>query len=183
MNAARMVRGALLMSIGMAACTAHAQSGGEVVCSYAPSQSKAVAAISGTAGGAAATASAVGAATGLTVVAHSSGAAILTGSSGYIAGTLGGAAAAPAIVTVGLIVGGAAVSLELVCASKNHPDQVEKVRAAATEFSQRMKVAMQRSTSAAGEAAKSIKPAAGRAAVEVKRIASDVWKYAYGTAD
>ena len=71
----------------------------EVVCSYAPSQSNAVAAISGAAGGASATVGAVSAATGMTVVTHSSGALILTGSSGYIAGTIRTAAIAPAIVT------------------------------------------------------------------------------------
>lgn len=41
----------------------------EVVCSYAPSQSKAVAAMSGAAGGAAATTAGIGATLGLTVVA------------------------------------------------------------------------------------------------------------------
>jgi Na+/phosphate symporter len=156
-----------------------AQTNAEIVCSYAPSQSKAVAAISGAAGGAAATATAVAAATGLTAVAHSSGAAILTGSSGYIAGTIGGAAAAPVIVTVGLVVGGVAVSLELVCASRNHPEQVERVRAAASEFGSRFKAAMRKTTVAVAGASKTVKPAAGRAAVEVTRMASDAWQYVY----
>ena len=136
------------------------------------------------AGGASATATAVATATGLTVVAHSSGAAILTGSSGYIAGTLGGAAAAPAIVAVGLVVGGAAVTLELVCAGKNHPDQVKRVHEAASEFGARFKVAMQNTKVAMGEAAKSIQPAAGRAAVEGKRIAAEAWRrYVYRASD
>jgi hypothetical protein len=160
--------------------SAMAQTNTEVVCSYAPSQSKAVATISGAAGGSAATATAVASAAGLTVVAHSSGTAILTGSSGYIAGTLGGAAAAPVIVTVGLVVGGAAVTLELVCAGKNHPDQVKKVFDAATEFGNRFKGVMQNTTVSVGKAAKSIQPAAGRAAVEVKRVSSDAWRrYVY----
>ena len=164
--------------------SAAAKAAGEVVCSYAPSQSKAVAAVSGVAGGASATATAVAAAAGLTVVAHSSGAAILTGSSGYIAGTLGGAAAAPAIVTVGLVVGGAAVTLELVCAGKNHPDQVKMVYEAATEFGVRLKVAMKNTSVSMGEATKSIQPAAGRAALKVKRIAGDTWRrYVYRAAE
>ncbi len=155
----------------------------DVVCSYAPSQSKAVAAISGAAGGASATAGAVAAATGLTAVIHSSGALILTGSSGYIAGTLGTTAAtigaAPVVVTVGLVVGGVAASLELICASKNHPAQVARVENAATEFYRRFRGAMERTAVAAGDVKKSIAPAAGRAAVHVKRIGADVWEYAY----
>jgi hypothetical protein len=170
-----------IVMLAAIACStgAIAQTNAEVICSYAPSQSKAVASISGAAGGAAATVTAVAAATGLTAVAHSSGAAILTGSSGYIAGTIGGAAAAPAIVMVGLMVGGVAVSLELVCASKNHPEQVEKVRAAASEFDTRFRAAMRRTKLAVGEASKTVKPVAGRAAVRVKHVASDAWQYVY----
>ena len=58
----------------------------EAVCSYAPSQSKQVLAVSAAAGGAGAGAAAVAAASGLTAVAHSSGAIIFTGASGYVAG-------------------------------------------------------------------------------------------------
>lgn len=155
----------------------------EVVCSYAPSQSTAVAAISGAAGGASATAGAMAAATGLTAVAHSSGALILTGSSGYIAGTLGATAttvaAAPVVVVVGLVVGGSAVSLELVCASKNHPDQVENVHQAANEFSNRFSSAMKSIKISAADMKKSVDPVVDRAAVAVKRIGTDVWSYVY----
>lgn len=155
----------------------------EVVCTYAPSQSRAVAAVSGAAGGATATAGAMAAATGLTAVAHSSGALILTGSSGYIAGTLGATAtavaAAPVVVAVGLVVGGAAVTLELVCASKNHPEQVSKVQAAASEFSRRFDSAMQHTKIAAGDMAKSVGPAVDRSALKVRTTAQDVWQYAY----
>lgn len=45
------------------------------------------------AGGAVASAPAIAGAAGVTAVTHSSGAAILTGSSGYVAGSLGGVAA------------------------------------------------------------------------------------------
>lgn len=160
-----------------------AQAASEIVCSYAPSQSKAVAAISGAAGGAAATASAMAAATGLTAVTHSSGVLILTGSSGYIAGTLGGTAAtvaaAPVVVVVGLVVGGAVVSLELVCASKNHPDQVEKVLEAANEFSSRFSKAMESIKVASADMRKTVDPAVSRAALAVKRMGEDVWGYVY----
>ena len=159
--------------------TAQAQSKAEVVCTYAPSQSKAVAAISGAAGGAGATVSAVTAATGLTAVAHSSSAMILTGSSGYIAGTIGGAAVAPFIVGVGILVGGTAVTLELLCAPKNHPEQVKQIESAATEFSRRFADAMNKTIVATGELKRNITPVADKAAVQVKRIRDDVIKYAY----
>ena len=158
--------------------TAQAQLKAEVVCTYAPSQSKKVAAVSGAAGGASATVSAVTAATGLTAVAHSSGAMILTGSSGYIAGTIGGAAVAPFIVGVGILVGGTAVTLELLCAPKNHPEQVKKIESAATEFSRRFSDVMRKTIVATGEMKKSINPVADKAAVQVKRVKDDVMKYA-----
>ena len=151
----------------------------EVVCSYAPSQSASVAAISGAAGGAGATLGAVAAATGLTVVTHSSGAAILTGSAGYVAGTIGTVAAAPYIVGVSLLVGGSAVIVEIVCASKNHPEQVAKVKEAANEFSRRFGLAMENSKIAVAEKAKTVVPATKSAVVELKRSAGDVWRYLY----
>lgn len=163
--------------------TTLAKPAADVVCSYAPSQSSAVAAVSGAAGGASATAGAIAAATGLTAVAHSSGVLILTGTSGYIAGTLGttatAVAAVPVVVAVGLVVGGVAVSIELVCAAKNHPDQVAKVEAAASEFSRRFGDTMQKTQVAATNAAKSIEPGTGRTAVKVKQVATDVWQYVY----
>ena len=168
------------MCVATGAC---ARSNIEVICSYAPSQSSAVAALSGAAGGAGATAGAVAAATGLTAVSHSSGALILTGSLGYVAGTLGPTAsvigAAPAIVLVGVAVGGTAVTLELVCATRNHPQQVAKVNDAALEFNKRFEVAMSKTRVATGELRKSIAPMAGEAALRVKSMASDVWEYVY----
>lgn len=173
----------LLVVLMALSTSASAQPKAEVICSYAPSQSTAVAAVSGAAGGASATAGAVAAATGLTAVAHSSGALILTGSTGYIAGTIGATAAtiaaAPVVVAVGLVVGGSAVTLELVCASKNYPEQVAKINAAAAEFSNRFGQAMQKTTIAAGNLRKSIGPMAGSAAVRIKNITSDVWEYVY----
>ena len=172
-----------LILTSLAATTVAAQSKSDVICSYAPSQSTAVAAVSGAAGGASATASAVATATGLTAVAHSSGALILTGSSGYIAGTLGATAAtvavAPIVITVGLVVGGSAVTLELVCAQKNHPELVAKIDAAAVEFSKRFELTMQKTKVSVGEMKKAIAPMAGNAAVRVKTISADIWEYVY----
>jgi hypothetical protein len=178
------MRTSLLLSLALTLVPATANAGIDVICSYAPSQSNVVAAIAGAAGGAGATSGAVAAATGLTAVAHSSGALILTGSSGYIAGTLGtGAAAigaAPVVVVIGLIVGGSAVTVEVVCASTNHPDQVARVKEAAAEFSRRFDFAMQSTKVSVDGMKKTVSPMAGKAAVEVKRIATDVWLYVYG---
>lgn len=169
--------------MALIATSAHGAPTEEVVCTYAPSQSIAVAAVSGAAGGAAATAGAVAAATGLTAVAHSSGALILTGSSGYIAGTLGATAttvaAAPVVVGVGLLVGGVAVTVELVCAAKNHPDQVKKINEAAAEFSSRFAAAVEQAQTAGADLKKSVVPAAGNAVVTIRHGIADVWQYAY----
>lgn len=132
--------GAVLISTAIVAFSAEPKksaSRADVVCSYAPSQSKAVAGMSGAAGGAAATTAGIGAALGLTVVTHSSGALILSGSGGYIAGTLGSAIAAPVVITIGAFLGGAAITVELLCAPKNHPDGYKKVVDAAQEFQHR----------------------------------------------
>jgi hypothetical protein len=169
----------LLLILAIPAFPVCAQKTADVVCSYAPSQSKTVAAISGAAGGAGASIGAVAAATGLTVVTHSSGAAILTGSAGYIAGTLGAAGAAPVIVGVSLLVGGVAVTVELICASKNRPDQVAKVQEAAAEFSRRFNDAIQSTKVAAGNMKKTVVPAAEKTVYEVKRNARDAWEYGY----
>jgi hypothetical protein len=173
----------MLLLAAFLATSASAVPSAEVICTYAPSQSNKVAAMSGAAGGAAATAGAMAAATGLTAVAHSSGALILTGASGYIAGTLGTTAAtvaaAPVVVGVGLLVGGAAVTLELVCAGKNHPNQVKKVNEAAAEFSTRFAGAMSQVRIAGADINKSVAPATERAVVTVKQGTADVWQYAY----
>jgi hypothetical protein len=70
---------------------------------------------------------------------HSSGAYIFTGSAGYVAGTMGTAAALPVVVVVGVTAGGLAATVELVCASRNHPALVAKVEAAAENYWQRSK--------------------------------------------
>lgn len=112
---------------------------GDIICSYAPSQSGVVAGVSAAAGGSAVAAAGVTQAAGLTAVIHSSGAYIFTGAGGYLAGTIGTAIVAPVLVGVGVVVGGTAVTIELLCAPKNHPVFSEKVVAAAREFYERSK--------------------------------------------
>jgi len=156
----------------MAAFGAGAGQAADVVCSYAPSQSRGVAALSAAAGGSAAAASAVAAATGTAAVAHSSGALILTGSGGYIAGTLGTAVVGPTIVVVGLVVGGAAISVELLCAPKNHPGQVAKVKEAAAEFARR-------TSSIASNTRVAVPAQVVAASLSVKKLAGDAVAYAF----
>lgn len=144
----------------------------DVVCALAPSQHKAIAALSGTALGASAAVVAIAEATGLTVVAHSSTAMILTGSGGYVAGTLGGASAAPFIINVAIAVGATSIAIELVCAGKNHPEQVAKVKGAAVEFARRTAgIVIQKKDEVA--------PRVTSATVAVKRVAGNVFKYAH----
>lgn len=140
-----------------AAAQAGIEQRADVVCSYAPSQSNGIAAVSGAAGGAAAMTAGLAAALGMSAVAHSSGALILTGSGGYIAGTLGTAVVAPTIVVVGAVVGGTAISVELLCAPKNHPAEYKKVLGAGREFGRRASGW----TAAAKEAAVAAPEAAG----------------------
>ena len=154
-------------------------SGVEINCSLAPSQNGVVNRISGAAGGATATAYALGQATGLSVVTHSSGAYIQTGSGGYIAGTLGGAAAGPFILGVGLLVGGSAVTLELLCAPKNHPEGVAKVNEAAEEFMRRSKDLISTVPSVLQEAKARSSEMAANAKLNVKQVTGDIYKYAY----
>lgn len=155
----------------------------EVVCTYAPSQNSAVATVAGAAGGVGVTAGAVASATGLTAVMHSSGAMILSGSSGYIAGTIGATAAtvaaAPSIVVVGLAVAGAVVSLELVCASQNYPDQVVKVHAASEEFASHLASSWQSVRGSSSQAASNAVAAVLGVGVKPKRDLTNVWQYSY----
>lgn len=127
-----------------------------VICSYAPSQSAVVSHVSSIAGGSAATAAAIAKAAGLSAVLHSSGTYIFTGSAGYVAGTIGAAGALPVVVVVGITAGGAGATLELVCASKNHPDLVAKVESAAERFYQRAGVTLESAASDSADAATSV---------------------------
>lgn len=145
----------------------------DVICSLAPSQSKLVSNLVGTAGGAGVTAAALAQALGLTAVAHSSGALILTGSGGYVAGTLGAAAAGPVIVAVGVGVAGSAATIELLCAPKNHPDAAKRVEEAAGEFLRRSQVTFSGAKADTGHLA-------NEATVKIRNIAGDVYEYAFG---
>lgn len=118
----------------IAASCSHAEVTTEVVCSYAPSQSAAVNRIGTLVGGMTAGTKVTLFLKGITIVAHSSGAPILTGSGGYIATSMPGALAATTLVPVGLVVAGTAVTVELACAPKNHPELVKKVVDGAEEY-------------------------------------------------
>lgn len=107
----------------------------EVICSYAPSQDAAVNRISGMVSGAGIATEAILAASGLAVVTHVGGASILTGAGGYVAGTMVGAVVATTIVTASVIVGGTAITVELACAPKNHPELVQRVIRNARKYS------------------------------------------------
>ena len=158
---------------------AFAESTSDVVCTYAPSQSKLVQNISGVAGGAGATALAITQATGLTAVVHSSGAYIFTGSSSYIAGTLGGAAAAPVIIGISIAVGATAGTVELLCTPKNHPEFTAKVVEASEEFVRRSKTQLDTASEKITEAKENTKPVISKATVVLKDSAANVFNYAY----
>ena len=143
----------------------------DVICSYAPSQSSVVSHLSALAGGGAAAAAAIASATGLTAVTHSSGAYILTGSAGYIAGTLGTAIVGPAVVAVGVVAGGASVTVELLCAPRNHPEFAAKVEAAASEF-------VERSKGLASQAMETTSPVIAKLQGAVVRSGEDAVAYA-----
>jgi hypothetical protein len=127
----------LVLFIAGLSSSLFAETKSDVICAYAPSQSKAVTGVAGSVGGAGAATAAIGQALGLAVVTHSSGALILSGSGGYIAGTLGAAIAAPTIIAVAVVVGGTAATVELVCAPRNHPEHVAQVEDAAVEARRR----------------------------------------------
>ena len=124
----------LAAGLAITVTCAHSEVTTEVVCSYAPSQSATVNRIGGLVGGAAVGTEATLLTSGMTIVAHSSGAPILTGAGGYIAGTMTGALVATTVVTVGLVAAGTAITVELACAPKNHPELVKQVMDGAKEY-------------------------------------------------
>lgn len=174
-----MKRATMIFAFPLMLVVLHAKAAQEIDCTLAPSQDKVVNRISGAAGGATATAYALAQATGLTVVAHSSGAYILTGAGGYVAGTLGGAIAGPVIIGVGLIIAGAAVTVELLCAPKNHPSEVAKVKEASEEFMRRSKDFVSKTPKVIQEARARSAEIAANATVKAKQVSGDIYKYAY----
>ena len=138
MNTKRLLLGAaiaMMVSITQAATTA------EVVCSYSPSQSATVNRITAAAGGAGVGASAILSATGLQFVAHSGGGYILTGSGGYVAGTLLSPILIPTVIAATVVVGGATIALVLTCAPRNHPQAVERVKEITASFNKEVRAA------------------------------------------
>ncbi|WP_311231112.1 hypothetical protein [Acidovorax sp. WCS2018Cala2-16] len=82
-------------------------------------------------------------------------------------------------MAVSLLVGGAVVALELLCASKNHPEQVAQIHAATEEFLRRFKPAIQKAQQEAGQMVKSVRPALGEGVVKVRTATQGAMKYAY----
>lgn len=106
----------------------------EVICSYAPSQSAVVNRISSLAGGTSLGAEITLLSNGLTIVPHSSGKLIMTGSSGYIAGTMAGSVITTTIVTAGVVIAGSTILVELACVPKNHSELVAQLKKDASEY-------------------------------------------------
>lgn len=141
----------------------HAATTTEVVCSYAPSQSAAVNRITAAAGGAGAGASAILSATGLQFVAHSGGGYILTGTGGYVAGTLLSPILIPTVIVASVAVVGGTVALQLSCAPVNHPDAIKKVQQITAAFNEEVR--------AANEVAKIKRDATWKAIQELNEVA------------
>ena len=103
----------------------------EKICAASPSV---LAGTVGAIGGGAAATAGLGQVFGMTLVAHSSGAYILTGSGGYIAGTLVAASTPILIVGTAAIASAAAAGVELWCVPKNHPEGYKMVMSKAKEL-------------------------------------------------
>lgn len=143
----------------------------DLICTYAPSQSAVVNHVASVAGGGAAAAAAVSKAAGLTAVAHSSGAYIFTGAGGYVAGTLGTAFTGPLVIGIGIVVGGSAVTVELLCAPKNHPGLVARVESAAQDF-------LNRAEANLATASRAAEPMITRAKITVIKAGNEAFDYA-----
>ncbi|MES1978388.1 MAG: hypothetical protein V4451_10165 [Pseudomonadota bacterium] len=78
----------------------------------------------------------------------------------------------PTIIAVGLVVGGAAVSVELLCAPKNHPEQVAKVKEAAAEVARLTEGAVARAKTAVPSRVSS-------ASLKAKKMAGGAIAYAF----
>lgn len=124
-----------LITLALFFTNSYAEVTTKVICTYAPSQSKLVNSLGSLGGGAAASTEITLFANGLSILPHSSGGTILAGSGGYIAGTMTGSVVASALVTVGIVVGGSAVVLELVCVPTNHPELVKNLQNDSAEYS------------------------------------------------
>ena len=144
----------------------------DVVCSYAPSQNTAINRVVSGVGGAGAGAAAILEAAGISIVSHSAGGYILTGSGGYIAGTMTGVALAPALITASVLVAGTAVVVELSCAPKNHPSAVSAVKKYNAEFKKAMVDANAKAVTVRENAGKSVRKA-NEKAIDIRDAAND----------
>jgi hypothetical protein len=144
----------------------------DVICSYAPSQNSSVNRIASAVGGAGVGAAAILEAAGISIVAHSAGGYILTGSGGYIAGTMTGVALAPALITASVLVGGTAVLVELSCAPKNHPTAVSAVKKYNAEFNKALSNANAKAVKVRDNTIESVRKA-NEQAIDVRDAAND----------
>jgi hypothetical protein len=106
----------------------------DVICAYAPSQNEIIKKIRSAAAGARYGQIVVLAAGSLKIVQHSSGGPIVTGPGGFIRGTMPVARAAVITTKVALVIGAAALTVELACAPTNHPELVETVVSNSREY-------------------------------------------------
>ncbi len=113
---------------------AQSQPSAEVICAYAPSQNEIVKEIRAAAAGARYGQILVLAAGSLKIVQHSSGGLIVSGPGGFVRGTMPVARAAVITTKVGLVIGAAALTVELACAPTNHPELVETVVSNSQEY-------------------------------------------------
>lgn len=67
-------------------------------------------------------------------VAHGNGGYILTGSGGYVAGTLLNPLVAPSVIAALVAVAGTVAVVELSCVPRNHPEAIGSVKRIATDF-------------------------------------------------
>lgn len=144
----------------------------DVICSYAPSQNASVNRIASAVGGAGVGAVAILEAAGISIVTHSAGGYILTGSGGYIAGTMTGVALAPALITASVLVGGTAVLVELTCAPVNHPTAVLAVEKYNAEFNKAMRNANAKAITVRDNTIKTARKA-NEQAIDVRDAAND----------
>ena len=87
---------------------------------------------------------------------------------------MGIASAAPFVFGVAITVGGSAVLLELVCVSKNYPEQVKLINQTALEFSNRLHVEMKKMNM---QTIKTVSPLWKNAVYKIENISTDVWDY------
>lgn len=168
-----------ILAISSNVVKADEKSNFDVVCSFAPSQSETVRNLLAPIGVVDLTAKAITTATGLSAVLHSSGAYIFTGSSGYVAGTLGTAGIVPFISTITMTYGATVVGIELLCIPKNNPELTTKIAEATKEFISRSKSNISTSSEKVIQTKNYITPIVSKVAATLKDSSDNVFKYAF----